>query len=233
MAISMNMKLPFIILSFAAARLFCIAADADASDIDPREIRSTQIAETLLAHGFQEVPEDSGIYRRNEVRLAGFLKEFDLSVEQLEPIPGSPSGEWMRTTKFRGDSMVLRAPEPLMPDSLVNVTVNLGYIRPKNLWVGMNISRAEAALENIGARNVSRKVAVATGDAWKVTVSCLLPDNSGLVLTAIRPRMTKPTSGTITQLIIGEKGKGFENWDNQNRMSMKTYSIQMYRSSQE
>lgn len=183
----------FILVSFAAQGLCFAAGEEDVRGINPEEIRETGFAKALQWCGFLEDSEDSGVYRKEGASLTTFMKTFDLSADQLRMETGvsiyADQFEWQRHTDIDNNPVVLYssvlgktvelALSGIADDVPVDITIDLGRNRPKNLWVGMSMFLAESALEHIGGKRISYSTVELEGDVTFLLPINLIPDLPG------------------------------------------------------
>jgi hypothetical protein len=115
-------------------------------------------------------------------------------------------------------------------NTVVDVVVNLEYARPETLFAGMAEERLRAALSLAGARPVPSPVAEGTNAASKLRF--LLPDGQGLEVGIYRPEYRLaaiPVSPTVSELTVGEAGRGFEAWDRQKTQTVTGVNVSQYR----
>jgi hypothetical protein len=211
------------------------------TDIDPQEVANTPIAKRLTELGFREDPKGSGLYCVGKVELGKAMGLLRLAETDLRQPPNCGPLDWVRTANLEGNPCVFRAtfeklgekPTPQMP---VGVTVNLGYIRPRSVFVGMPVERLIAALEHLGAKEVKREGNATLPEALLTSESrvycAVLPDGVPLVATWVaEPRLhgEKPSLPKVTALFVGKPDRGFEGWKPGEAESVKIVPVMRYR----
>ncbi len=196
--------------------------------IDAAEIAKTDIARRLVAEGFKEDPEGSGIYVRDIIDLDYMHNKFKL--EDEKPVPSVD--RWMQQATIEGNHTVIEDANttisPKLGHRLVKVSVNLGYARPKQICVGMTVQRAEAALRFIEAKQ-AKDVGKLRQHRGYVLNAWILPSKTALVIEYKKRKLKpgeKPTLPLAYNMILGSKGSGLENWKDQKKRQLKKLAIE-------
>ena len=204
---------------------------------DSSWIADTAIAKTLVSLGFVKA-EDSFIYSR-DMTLGDFKRSFgDIS---LHPVPSVAPGEWVRTATIEGNHTVLHfkdvfTHETTVPQdsAIVTISVNIELNRMSSFGIGYSIGPVHGSLLHLGAREISADVTTKfdddmPGKRWSQWY--ILPDNTCLVLRVediARPR-SKPLLPKIRKIILGETGKGYAGWTNQENSTPDALELNKYR----
>ncbi len=199
----------------------------------PPDAAGRTLARKLLAIGFKEGAKWSYFI---ETDMKTFKKWFPRA--GLRPIPCLAPGENKWWTSIDGNHAVVSAASSLRltADGQIRVSdktdtgkvfvhVLLEWARPKKLYCRMTETRALAALGMIGARCVGK-----SGSLFPRSHRFVLPDGTGLLLECVD--LTKPGSKplvpSVSKLIVGEKDRGFVNWEGQKKRTPEELPIWGY-----
>ena len=208
----------------------------DSPVIDAAKIAETNIAKRLVAEGFKEDPEGSGIYVRDEISLYYLQRKFKL--EDQKPVPCVDS--WMEQATIEGNHTVLEQSsskaKPKLGHRLVKVSVNLGYARPRQICVGMPVQRVEATLRFIKAEEAKDIGKLPNKRRGYVLQAWILPANTALVVEYKKRKLKpgeKPTLPLVANLILGSKGSRLRNWKDQKKQQLKKLDIAQFMATRE
>lgn len=216
----------------AIVLLFSGGSSRGDSNTDLDALRATRIAHRLVALGFTPDARDGQLYRQTNMPLGVFLSTFGLKESDVHPVPGSSGFEWVRSTSVDGNRTILEYPSgsftgQMTTNTIIQITVNIGYIRPAAICIGMNTSRAVDGLGFIGAtRHGGGTVDGSTPPRFT------LPDATGIEIESfVAPRdpREKPGTPVIAKITRGESGKGFADWERQNTQTITNVPIARFR----
>lgn len=215
-------------------------------DFNSHEISQTTIATHLLSLGFVETPKESGIYQKKmkwgEIQAAFGFGELD-----LEPLPSGSGDDWTRRADIDGNHAILDvknlkraswdAPDPHPTSStVVEVTVNLQYARPRVLKVGMTLDRFVAAVKLLRAGHAEIDAAKVLPPEFRKpgdrAIVSVLPD--GVPVAAIwrvpnQKPTEKPSVIRISALFEGPVNGGFSSVLSGEVKPVQEISIVQYR----